>query len=333
MVDAFKQFKDTEDWRKANDLNVLYDTIDLEAYEASRRLYPQWTGRRDRRGIPLYLFEIRHLDSKTVTAYEKAADTNPSKAKIDGHTSPKLLRLFALYENLTRFAQPLCTELPDRAHASTTPITLSTNIVDVSGVSLRQFWNLKSHMQAASQLATAHYPETLDRIFIIGAPYFFSTVWGWVKRWFDPITVSKIFILAPHEVQSTLEEFIDPKNIPKSYGGGLDFTWGDQPKTDPYIKERVKWENGLKDFPEGPKYWRPTADGKRMECVAVGSEGGKQRMLSVGTVERVCRVAEKKTTNGDALAEGVKGLSVNDDEKKDVVETAGEATTVPPVSA
>ncbi|KAK3398388.1 CRAL-TRIO domain-containing protein [Sordaria brevicollis] len=349
VVDAFKQFKETEDWRKANDLNVLYDTIDLEAYEASRRLYPQWTGRRDRRGIPLYLFEIRHLDSKTVSAYEKAAETNPSKAVTDGQTSPKLLRLFALYENLTRFAQPLCTELPDRAHASTTPITLSTNIVDVSGVSLRQFWNLKSHMQAASQLATAHYPETLDRIFVIGAPYFFSTVWGWIKRWFDPITVSKIFILAPHEVKPTLEEFIDPKNIPKQYGGELDFTWGDQPKTDPLITETVKWENGLKDFPEGPKYWRPTADGERMECVAVGSEGGKQRMLTVGYLERICRVQTKKAeekVNGDAtaaqaeaeaLAEGVKGLNVaeEDEKKTEVVETGEEAKApaVPVVSA
>jgi len=60
--------------------------------------------------------------------------------------------------------QPLCTEMRDRDD-NETPITLSTNIVDVSGVSLRQFWNLKSHMQAASQLATAHYPETLDRMF------------------------------------------------------------------------------------------------------------------------------------------------------------------------
>lgn len=187
-------------------------------------------------------------------------------------------------------------------------------------------------MQAASQLATAHYPETLDRIFIIGAPYFFSTVWGWVKRWFDPITVSKIFILGPHEVKSTLEEFIDPKNIPKQYGGELDFTWGDQPKTDPYIKEQVKWENGLTDFPEGPKYWRPTADGERMECVAVGSEGGKQRMVSVGTLERICNVKkQQEAVNGDALVEGVKGLSVAD-EKKEVVET-GEEAKVPAVTA
>lgn len=49
IADAYTQFKDTEEWRKAIQLDVLYDTIDVEAYEQSRRLYPQWTGRRDRR--------------------------------------------------------------------------------------------------------------------------------------------------------------------------------------------------------------------------------------------------------------------------------------------
>lgn len=214
IADAYTQFKDTEEWRKAIQLDVLYDTIDVEAYEQSRKLYPQWTGRRDRRlvlpfmmcagvisqdirtqqqadrkgmqrtvmltpaslynsGIPLYLFEIRHLDSKTISAYEKSVDKTYSKASpppASMHTPPKLIRLFALYENLTRFAQPLCTQLTDREHPRT-PITLSTNIVDVGGVSLKQFWNLKGHMQAASQLATAHYPETLDRIFV-SAPLF-----------------------------------------------------------------------------------------------------------------------------------------------------------------
>lgn len=70
VPDAYRQFKDTEDWRAANHLNVLYDTIDVDAYEQSRLLvrchrvpnrrgskyrtdvfpkYPQWTGRRDKR--------------------------------------------------------------------------------------------------------------------------------------------------------------------------------------------------------------------------------------------------------------------------------------------
>src|SRR3989337_1212967 len=74
------------------------------------------------------------------------------------------LALFALYESLTRFVQPLCSAIT-RKHPET-PISQSNNIVDISGVGLKQFWNLKGHMQDASQLATAHYPETLDRIFV-----------------------------------------------------------------------------------------------------------------------------------------------------------------------
>lgn len=75
-----------------------------------------------------------------------------------------MLPLFALYHNLLNFVLPLCSSL-ERPHPEI-PVTNSTNIVDISGVSLRQFWNLKAHMQDASVLATAHYPETLDRIFV-----------------------------------------------------------------------------------------------------------------------------------------------------------------------
>ncbi|KAK0636728.1 CRAL-TRIO domain-containing protein [Bombardia bombarda] len=352
VPDAYKQFHETEVWRKANHLDVLYNTLDIDAYEQTRRLYPQWTGRRDRRGIPLFVFEIVHLDSKTVAAYEKSAETAYSEAVTDGSTPSKLLRLFALYESLTRFTQPLCTQLPDRDHFST-PITLSTNIVDVSGVSLRQFWNLKSHMQAASQLATAHYPETLDRIFIIGAPYFFSTVWGWVKRWFDPITVSKIFILSAAEVKPTLEAFIDPKNIPKKYGGELEFNWGDMPNVDPYIAERATWESGKAEFVKGPMYWRPVEGTDLVECVAVGTVDQKTRMQRICTLPKAyppkpvaVAVAEKETvpaavaaptatTNGptEADIEAVQALSIGDDkpeisEKLAEPEAATKAGTV-----
>jgi hypothetical protein len=276
--------------------------------------YPQWTGRTDKRGIPLYLFEIKHLDSKTISTYEKESEKDKHLASLsDGQTPPKLLRLFALYENLTRFAQPLCTNLPNRPYPET-PITLSTNIVDVSGVSLRQFWNLKAHMQAASTLATAHYPETLDRIFILGAPMFFSTVWGWIKRWFDPITVSKIFIVGHHEVKSTLEEFIEVRNIPRQYGGELEFNWGEMPNLDPLIMQTASWEKGFTAFPKGPVYWRPLAEDEgRLECVAVGSEGGKERLVRVCTIPRIYKgdlVDAKNGANG--AVPDVGGLSLED---------------------
>ncbi|KAH8423542.1 SEC14 family lipid-binding protein [Aspergillus melleus] len=234
---AWNQFKDTEDWRKENAIESLYENIDVDSYEAARRMYPQWTGRRDKRGIPIYVFEIRHLDNKNMAEY--MSTMNSATATAETHSSSKvpqrLLRLFALYENLLRFVMPLCTRL-SRPNPEA-PIVTSTNIVDVSGVGLKQFWNLKSHMQDASVLATAHYPETLDRIFIIGAPAFFPTVWGWIKRWFDPGTTSKIFILSAAEVKPTLTSFMDPSSIPKQYGGDLDWKWNDMPNLDEPARE------------------------------------------------------------------------------------------------
>lgn len=128
--------------------------------------YPQWTGHRDKRGIPIYLFVIKHLDTKAVNKYQKAAtaykDSLPTHKKLA--TPAKHMPLFALYHNLLNFVLPFVSSL-ERPNPEI-PVTNSTNIVDISGVGLTQFWNLKNHMQDASVLATAHYPETLDRIFV-----------------------------------------------------------------------------------------------------------------------------------------------------------------------
>jgi CRAL/TRIO domain len=249
--------------------------------------YPQWTGHRDRRGIPIYVYVIKHLDSKNVHQYSKQSEEY--KAKLPNHknlsTPAKLLPLFALYHNLLGFVLPLCSSL-ERPNPEI-PVTNSTNIVDISHVGLTQFWNLKAHMQDASVLATAHYPETLDRIFvssttpglvisrlttmqIIGAPSFFPTVWGWIKRWFDPVTVSKIFILGKHEVESTLSSFIDPKDFPRKYGGELDWNVGDLPHVDKPTLEALE-RDGKKGWVRGPALWM---DHRR---VVVGSENGKPR--------------------------------------------------------
>ncbi|KAF2871036.1 CRAL-TRIO domain-containing protein [Massariosphaeria phaeospora] len=286
--EAFKQFKETEDWRKEHGIDDLFYRIEVDEFEATRRLYPQWLGRRDKRGIPVYVFEVAPLNAKSISAYEKGlAKSKTTSPKV----STKNLRLFALYESLTRFVQPFCSAIP-RKHPET-PISQSNNIVDITGVGLKQFWNLKGHMQDASQLATAHYPETLDRIFIVGAPAFFPTVWGWIKRWFDPITVSKIFILSPANVLPTLSQYIDPDNIPKKYGGNLDFEWGMMPILEPDIQTAIKWEapetqNGQHTFPTGPIRWEQGADGSLL-AVGVGNENGRPRHRTIFTIPNPVR--------------------------------------------
>ncbi|CAO2656461.1 Nn.00g052640.m01.CDS01 [Neocucurbitaria sp. VM-36] len=316
--EAFKQFKDTEDWRKENRLSEIFNTIEITEFEQTRRLYPQWLGRRDKRGIPLFLFEVAPLNSKNISAYEK--DLAKSKTTIP-NVATKNIRLFALYESLTRFVTPLCSMVP-RNHPET-PISQSNNIVDISGVGLKQFWNLKGHMQDASVLATAHYPETLDRIFIVGAPGFFPTVWGWIKRWFDPITVSKIFILSPANVYPTLSQYIDHENIPKKYGGGLDFEWGSMPNIEPTIDAQLKWENpseqnGRKTFPIGPIKWEEGLNGE-MQAWGVGSENGTPRRKLVFTIPNP--VGYKK---GDLPAPNTPAFQIGDP-----LTTVGTATQPP----
>ena len=38
MQDAYLQFSETEKFRSANQIDVLYDTIDVDAYETSKKL-------------------------------------------------------------------------------------------------------------------------------------------------------------------------------------------------------------------------------------------------------------------------------------------------------
>lgn len=105
---------------------------------------------------------------------------------------------------------------------------------------------------------------------IIGAPAFFPTVWGWIKRWFDPVTVSKIFILSKHDMKSTLAKYMDPKDFPKRYGGELDWEWGSLPHLDQETRAALE-RDGNKGWVPGPCLW---LDGQR---VVAGSKNGKPR--------------------------------------------------------
>lgn len=295
--DAFKQFSETEDWRKENQLDTLYETIDVQEYEQTRRLYPQWTGRRDRRGIPFYVYEVAQVDPKDVSAYNSnkdAKNSSPAPANTSGKTPRKMLRLFALYENLCRFVLPMCSALPDRPHGES-PISQSSNVVDLSGVGFTKMWNLRNHMSDASQLATAHYPETLDRIFVVGAPSFFPTIWEWAKRWFDPITVSKIVILSKSNMRETLDKYVDLDNVPKKYGGNLDWQFGDMPFLEPHIAKNLRWkenieEKGHRTLPIGPIRWEYDEDGD-LVATAIGTENGKPRKRAIAGLRKEAGIA------------------------------------------
>ncbi|BCS30004.1 SEC14 family lipid-binding protein [Aspergillus puulaauensis] len=271
---ALQQFDHVQTWRKEHDIPSFYRNVDVGYYEASRKMYPQWTGRRDKDGDAIYVFPVRHLTKKKLDAYLKTISSCPSSNTHRASTlSPEDLHFHALYENLLHFVFPLATELPrpDMSRA----VSASTHIVDVSGVSLRQFWSIRKYLQQASATATTHYPETMGKVFVVGAPAFFKSIWDVISQWFDPVTRSKIFLLSGSEARDVLRRHIDPASLPIEYGGDLEWAWQDLPNLDCHARRLVdnlyeKTDQG-EIFAQGPVVFK---DG----CIKLlGTVNGKPR--------------------------------------------------------
>lgn len=63
-------------------------------------------------------------------------------------------------------------------------------------------------------------------VYIINAPYLFSTVWSFVKPWLDEVTVRKISILDHYKAKAALLEQIPAENLPHYLGGICDCAEG-----------------------------------------------------------------------------------------------------------
>jgi hypothetical protein len=55
-------------------------------------------------------------------------------------------------------------------------------------------------------------------MFIINAPYLFSTVWSLIKPWLDEATQRKIHILGKN-YKTELLKYIPAENLPENLGG------------------------------------------------------------------------------------------------------------------
>lgn len=80
-------------------------------------------------------------------------------------------------------------------------------------------------------------------------------------------------------MKSTFAEAIDPANLPKKYGGTLDWKFGDLPNVDPAIQEAITWKTASKSIPTGPIRWRTV--GTEQVAYAVGTENGKPRQQEI----------------------------------------------------
>ncbi|KIX95053.1 uncharacterized protein Z520_09363 [Fonsecaea multimorphosa CBS 102226] len=251
---AFKQYAASAKWRHEIQLEKTYDDVDIAKFETIRRLQPQWTGRRDDTGVPIMVYVVAQVKPEDILALHKM--------------DPALSSVFLAAEYVTQFVQPLCGKLQHRRTSK------SINIIDLSHVGIPTFWRLRRLLNAASTMATAHYPETVKRIYVVGAPAFFPQIWKFITMWFEKETTRKIFVLGHHESAQILRRDLGAENLPKRFGGDLDWEFGAFPNLSPDAEVLssslfTKWVEGplrLLDGPEG-----------KSRIVAVGSRNGELR--------------------------------------------------------
>lgn len=168
MEAALEHFREAHQVRKTNRLCEFYDSIDTELFRETRVLYPHWSGRRDKRGQPLCIFDISKLTSAAIAAHEKSSRTAVVPTTNIDHAravSIPFLRACAVHDELTRFIMPLCSAATDRPNLQF-PITKQLVIADISSLGIRQLWQLKGYLEGFSKILALNYPEILDRVLV-----------------------------------------------------------------------------------------------------------------------------------------------------------------------
>jgi hypothetical protein len=90
--------------------------------------------------------------------------------------------------------------------------------MDFKGVGLWKAPQVYGYLQKASAVSQNYYPERLGKMYIINAPWGFSSVFSVVKKFLDPVTVAKIHVLGSTYQKELLDQ-VPQENLPMEFGG------------------------------------------------------------------------------------------------------------------
>ncbi|KAK1093155.1 cytosolic factor, phosphatidylinositol/phosphatidylcholine transfer protein [Friedmanniomyces endolithicus] len=181
-----KMFEDCEKWRAefGGGVDNLVRTFNYKEKPQIMAYYPQYYHKTDREGRPVYI---------------------ESMGKIDLHAMRKITTDERMLQNLVveyeKLADP---RLPACSRKSGQLLETCCTIMDMKG--------------SASGISQNYYPERLGKLYIINAPWGFSSVFSVVKRFLDPVTVAKIHVLGS-SYQKELFGQVPKENLPKQVGG------------------------------------------------------------------------------------------------------------------
>lgn len=164
-------------------------------------------------------------------------------------TSERMLQNLAVeYEKLADPRLPACSRKAGNL------LETCCSIMDLKGVTIGKVPSVYSYVKQASAMSQNCYPERLGRLYLINAPWGFSTVFSMIKGWLDPVTVEKIHVLGSGYKKELLAQ-VPEENLPKIFGGACDCPGGcalsdEGPWTDPAWAKPAKWESKKADAPK-----------------------------------------------------------------------------------
>lgn len=100
-------------------------------------------------------------------------------------------------------------------------VILRINIIrDFSGLSMSNFLRTQTIMTWVLELASNNYPETLERSFIVNAPWFFSTIWLVLSSVLEQRTVDKMKNMGSTFLKDLERDYgIAASAVPQALGG------------------------------------------------------------------------------------------------------------------
>ncbi|KAI9715792.1 MAG: cytosolic factor, phosphatidylinositol/phosphatidylcholine transfer protein [Chrysothrix sp. TS-e1954] len=223
-----KMFTDCEKWRREfqGGVDDLVQNFDYKERPKVFEYYPQYYHNIDKDGRPVYIEQLGKID---LTALYKIT------------TSDRMLsNLVVEYEKVADPRLPAC------SRKSGALLETCCTIMDLKGAGVSQAPSIYGYLQQASGISQNYYPERLGKLYIINAPWGFSTVFSVVKRFLDPVTVNKIHVLGGGYQKELLAQ-VPKENLPKMFGGSCECAGGcmfsDQgPWKDPKFAKKPAWE-------------------------------------------------------------------------------------------
>ncbi|KAF6219332.1 hypothetical protein HO133_005157 [Letharia lupina] len=192
------QSKYCEKWRKDFGVDELVRTFDYIEKPKVFEYYPQYYHRTDKEGRPVYIEQLGKIDLAAMYRITTA--------------ERMLQNLVVEYEKLADPRLPACSRKSGQL------LETCCTIMDLKGVGISKVSSVYGYVKQASAISQNYYPERLGKLYLINAPWGFSSVFSVVKGFLDPVTVQKIHVLGSG-YQTELLGQVPKQNLPKLFGG------------------------------------------------------------------------------------------------------------------